>query len=172
MKSAALHFEAIIEILGINPYVLVNAERANVLKSGWKKPLPVLVQVNGQPDIPWRINMMPAGDGSFYLYLHEYVRKASGTKVGDRVKIGVAFDPDYRNGPMHPMPVWFGEKLEENSKARQAWEELPPSRQKEVLRYFAQLKSDEARSRNIEKALYVLGGNEGRFMGRDWKGGK
>jgi hypothetical protein len=48
---------------------------------------------------------------------------------------------------------------------------LTPSLQKEALRRFASVKSDEARTRNIEAALAVLGGDPGRFMARDWKDG-
>lgn len=167
-----LIFKAKIEIRGINPYVLVSAEQAAQLKSGWKKPMPVLVQVNGKPDTPWKINMMPAGDGSFYLYLHNNVRKASGTVVGDTVEIQLSFNEDYQNGPQHAMPDWFTKALDENPTARTNWETLPPSRQKEVLRYFAGLKSAEASERNLEKAMHVLSGNEGRFMARTWKNGK
>lgn len=161
-----------IEIRGINPYVLVSAEQAAQLKSGWKKPMPVLVQVNGKPDTPWKINMMPAGDGSFYLYLHNDIRKASGTKVGDTVEIELSFDEDYQNGPQHAVPVWFAEALNENPTAKTNWEALPPSRQKEVLRYYAGLKSTDAKQRNLEKAMHVLSGNESRFMARAWKNGK
>jgi hypothetical protein len=104
---ATLNFTSVIKTIGINPYVLVSAERAELLNPGWRKPLPVLVRVNGKPDEAWRINMMPKGDGSFYLYLHGDVRNASGTKVGDRVQVEVSFDSSYRNGPMHEMPFWF-----------------------------------------------------------------
>ncbi len=45
--------------------------------------------------------MMPIGDGSFYLYLHGSVRKASNTKVGDKVSVEIEFDSEYQNGPMH-----------------------------------------------------------------------
>src|SRR5436853_5166 len=55
--------------------------------------------------------MMPVGDGSFYLYLHGDVRKASGTKVGDRVRVEAGFDSKYRNGPQHPVPSWFRSAL-------------------------------------------------------------
>ena len=82
-----LHFSAKIEIRGINPYVLVSAERATMLRSGWRKPMPVLVQIDGFPTPPWRINMMPVGDGSYYLYLAGPVREASGTSVGDEVTV-------------------------------------------------------------------------------------
>jgi hypothetical protein len=35
------------------------------MKPGWRKPLPVLVRLNGKPAKGWHINMMPAGNGSF-----------------------------------------------------------------------------------------------------------
>ena len=168
----SLRFDATIEIYNGNPYVLVSAERAKALRKGWRKPMPVLVQVNGKPAEPWRINMMPIGDGSFYLYLHGDVRRASRTKVGDEVTVEVAFDEAYRNGPMHPMPDWFRDPLERDAKALASWEALIPSRQKEILRYFSWLQSEAARQRNVAKALHVLSGKPGRFMARSWKDGK
>jgi len=168
---ASLEFRATIEIRGANPYVLVNAARAQTLKSGWRKPMPVLVRINGNPVRPWRINMMPAGDGSFYLYLHGEVRKASYTKVGDTVRVTLRFDAAYRGGPMHPMPPWFRIPLAKNKKAEKAWDALTPSRQKEILRYLAALKSTEARARNVTRSLQMLSGKTGRLMGRTWRDG-
>lgn len=155
-----------------NPFVPVTAAQAAKLKPTWRRPLPVLVTVDGKPDPPWRINLMPAGDGSFYLYLHGDVRKASGTGVGDRVRIALDFDAAYRNGPLHPMPGWFLAPLDANRKARKAWDALTPSRQKEILRYLSWLKSDAARQRNVERALKVLSGTPERFMARSWKDGR
>src|SRR5690348_13173036 len=67
LKSSSLRFLAVIRMRGINPYVHVSASRANQLRKDWRKPMPVLTRVNGEPAAkPWRINMMPAGDGSFY----------------------------------------------------------------------------------------------------------
>jgi hypothetical protein len=167
-----MRFTSIIKIRGINPFVLVSPARATAIKPGWRKPLPVLVRINGKPKIPWRINMMPAGDGSFYLYLHDKIRNASDTKVGDRVQVEVRFDATYKNGPMHPMPAWFKTALQKNRIAMKNWEALIPSRKKEVLRYFSYLKSPQARTRNLEKALYVLSGKKGRFVGRAWDRGR
>jgi hypothetical protein len=65
---------------GVNPFVRVSALHAVRLKPNWRRPLPVYVRVNGRPKPAWRINLMPIGDGSFYLYLHGDVRKASGTR--------------------------------------------------------------------------------------------
>ena len=165
---ARLRFDAAIKIRIGNPYILVSAVRAKKLKTGWKKPMPVLIRINGQPKKAWHINMMPVGNGSFYLYLHGDVRKASRTKVGDRVDVEVEYDSAYRNGPMHDMPEWFRIPLSKNKKAKKAWDELTPSRQKEILRYFSWLKSDEAKERNLKKAIDVLAGKPGRFMARSW----
>jgi hypothetical protein len=170
--SQSLRFDAPIKIREGNPYILVSAARAKTLAANWRKPLPVLIRVNGQPRKPWRINMMPTGKGSFHLYLHGDVRRASRTQVGDRVAVEIAFDSAYKNGPMHPMPTWFKAALQGAVTARKNWQALSPSRQKEVLRYFSWLKSAEARERNLAKVLHVLSGKPGRFMARAWKDGK
>jgi hypothetical protein len=171
MPNRKLRFRAPIEIRGINPFVLVSAERAAKLKPDWRKPMPVRIQVNGRPDIPWRINMMPAGDGSFYLYLNGIIRKQAGVSVGDRVSVEIAFDASYRNGPQHEMPRWFKAALNANERAHSNWKKLTPSRQKEVLRYLAQLKSQEARDRNVARAISALSSTTERFMARTWSNG-
>jgi hypothetical protein len=164
-------FDAVIEIQGVNPFVGVSSSQANSLKPGWRKPLPVLVRIHGQSAPAWRTNMMPDGNGNFYLYLHGSMRKASGTKVGDRVRLEVEFDAAYRNGPQHSMPKWFKQELDGNPQAKKNWTALIPSRKKEILRYFSRLVSEDARVRNLARALHVLSGKDGRFMGREWKNG-
>jgi hypothetical protein len=144
------------KIVGVNPYIHVSATRAKQLKAGWRKPMPVLVRVNGQPKAkPWRINMMPSGKGWFYLYLHGDVRKASKTGVGDRVEIEVAFDETYRGGPA-PMPAWFRSALAKDAQARAGWDSRTPSRQKEILRYLMHIKTPAVRTKNIARAIGVL----------------
>lgn len=165
---STVSFSSTIRKRGINPYVHVSAELATRLKEKWRKPLPVLVRVNTKPEPPWPINMMPVGDGSFYLYLNGEVLKASKTKVGDVVSVELQFDSGYKPGPLHSMPEWFREALDENQWARQGWEELIPSLQKEILRYLDRLKSTEAKVRNTQLAIHVLSGGKGRFLARSW----
>ena len=167
-RMNSLRFRAVIEIENINPYVVVNARCVSRIRENWRKPLPVRVRINGKPDNPWRINLMPVGDGSFYLYLHGDVREASNTKVGDAVSVELEFDKEYKNGPAHPMPYWFSDALNLNRRAKGAWAELIPSRRKEILRYFSWLKTPAAQSRNVQRAIHVLSGGKGRFMGRSW----
>jgi hypothetical protein len=164
-------FDAVIQIQGVNPFVGVSSSQANSLKPGWRKPLPVLVRIHGQSAPAWRTNMMPDGNGNFYLYLHGSMRKASGTKVGDRVRLEMEFDAAYRNGPQHSMPKWFMQELDGNPQAKKNWSALIPSRKKEILRYFSRLVSEDARIRNLARAVHVLSGQDGRFMGREWKNG-
>jgi hypothetical protein len=164
-----IKFTAIIKIRGVNPFVLVSARRAKAFKSGWRKPLPVLVRLNGKPAKAWHINLMPVGNGSFYLYFHGEIRKSSRAAVGDRVEVEIEFDAAYRSGPQHPLPRWFHRALVANPLAQKNWKALVPSRKKEILRYFARLKSPEARARNLARAIHVLSGEPGRFMARTWK---
>jgi hypothetical protein len=164
-------FSSVINIRGVNPFIIVSASQANAIKTGWRKALPILLRVNGKPAKPWRINMMPVGNGGFYLYLHGDIRKASGAGVGDRVSVEIDFDASYKNGPQHPMPRWFKQALAGNPQAMKNWIALNPSRKKEILRYFSRLHSPAARARNVAKAVHVLSGETGRFMARAWKNG-
>ena len=169
--TASCSFRAVIKVRGINPFILVSAARAGDIKPGWRKPLPVCMHINGKPADGTRTNMMPAGDGSFYLYLNGEVRTMSDSSVGDWVRVKIAFDPNYRNGPQHPMPRAFKRALAQDPQALKNWARLTASRKKELLRYFAQLKSPESRARNLAIAVLMLSGQAGRFMAREWRDG-
>jgi hypothetical protein len=114
---------------------------------------------------------MPLRDGSFRLYLNGEVRGETGLAVGDVANLQLQFDEKYIGGPQDPMPSWFRGDLSLNPLAKNGWVCLPPSRQKEILRYFATLKSSEAQKRNAQRAIHVLAGGKGRFMGRSWNEG-
>ena len=170
-RMATLRISATIAVRGINPYVLVSARHARRLQPQWRRPLPVILRIPGFPQHQWCTNLMPTGDGSFYLYLHEHMRRAAGVGVGDRIRVELQFNAAYRGGPAHSMPEWFRNALREVPLAMQNWQRLIPSRKKEILRYFASLKSAPAQARNLHRALGVLSGRSGRFMARDWQDG-
>jgi hypothetical protein len=153
---------------GINPYVLVSQARARRLQPGWKRAMPVRVIIDRAPAVVWRVNLMPVGNGSFLLYLDAKLRNAAAAQVGDRIALQLAFDDEYQGGPQHAMPDTLAAGLAANPVAAARWAGLPPSLTKEVLRYLATLKSDAARTRNVERALHVLGGGKGRFLAREW----
>lgn len=156
------------EIIGVNPFIMVSAWDASQLRRNRRGPIPVRFRVKAKSTRTWRINLMPIGDGRFRLFLNENIRKESNLRVGDIVDIEAQFDGQYRNGPLHSMPDWFADELSCNRRAKRGWTQLAPSRQKEILRYFAQLKTPEARRRNAQRAVNVLAGSPGRFMARSW----
>lgn len=165
-------FPATIRLRGAHPYIAVDASRATSLLPGWRRPLPVIARINGLPRNGFSTHLMPLGDGSFIWYLHGNARRASGTAVGDRVHVELEWDPRYRQGAQLSMPAELLKALAHHPLALRNWSALPLSRQKEVLRYLARLTSNAARTRNVTGAIRVLSGIRGRFLGREWVGGR
>ena len=156
-----------IKIAGINPYILVDRTEAVAIFAGWKRPLPVYYRLNGGKNV-WRINLMPMGDGAFYLYLDSKVRYATDTKVGDTVDYEVWFDAEYQGGPQHKLPPALIAALKASPTTKAYYDSLTPSLRKEIVRYFALLKTGTAIAHNVEKCLIALSGNPTRWLGRDW----
>jgi Bacteriocin-protection, YdeI or OmpD-Associated/Domain of unknown function (DUF1905) len=167
-----LRISATIAVRGINPYVPVSAEQARCLMPQWRRPLPVILRIARLPQHRWCTNLMPVGDGTFYLYLHDHIRRAATVGIGDRIRIELQFNAAYKGGPAHPMPKWFRDALRQAPAAQQNWQCLSPSRKKEILRYFASVKSSAAQTRNLDRAMRVLSGQRDRFMARNWEHGR
>lgn len=158
MKS----FSAEIFKIGINPYVFLPEEILNYLFKKAKKEkgyIPVHLIINKQKFIQHLVKY----SGEWRLYLNTPMRKAAGKDVGGIIHIKIDFDADERITPMHAK---FESALNKNKEANDCFNSLPPSRQKEILRYLNNLKSDESLNKNIERAINFLKGEE-RFIGRD-----
>ena len=155
-------FEAKIEIIGVNPYVLLTDEilRGLFEQAGKDKGA---IQIKGKINGHAFLQNLVKYSGYWRLYLNTPMRTASKTVVGDSVAIEVEFDPEPRIIPMHPK---LKQALEDDTKARQVFDSLSPSHQKEVVRYINHLKSEESIDRNVIKAMAYLHGKE-RFIGRD-----
>jgi len=148
MKS----FSAKIQIIGINPHVLLPASILKYLfqKAGKNKgAIPVQLKIGGKDFIQNLVKY----SGEWRLYLNTPMRKAAGKDVGDIIDIQIAFDPKPRTIPIHPK---FKKAFKENPNAKKAFEMLSPSRQKEILRYINFLKSEESVDKNIQKAISHL----------------
>ena len=157
MKS----FSAKINIIGINPYVLLPA---SVLKYVFQKAakdkgaIPVRLKI-GDKDF---IQNLVKYSGKWRLYLNGPMRIAANKDVGDNIEIEIDFDPAPRTIPMHPK---LKKAFKENKGANKAFDRLSPSRQKEILRYLNSLKSQESVDKNIQKAIAHLTGDKP-FIGR------
>ena len=75
----------------------------------------------------------------------------------------IDFDAKPRTTPVHPK---LKKVFKENKQAKEAFDKLSPSRQKEVLRYINFLKSEESVDKNIQRAITHLTSNKP-FIGRE-----
>lgn len=155
-------FSARIKIIGINPYVLLPGE---VLKTIFKQAGKDkgAIQVKGTLNKKPFIQNLVKYSGKWRLYLNGPMREAAGIDVGDTAHVKIKFDPKPRIIEMHPKLKLAFTK---NKKAKAVFDELSPSRQKEIVRYIAKLKSEESIDKNVQRALDFLSGKE-RFIGRD-----
>ena len=155
-------FTANIELIGINPFVFIPEEILVALfeQAGKNKsPIPVHGTVNC---VAYQQNLM-FFKGAWRLYINTAMLKDSPKRIGENIQITVAFDQSDRTIPPHPK---LTVALNENTEAQHVFDNLPPSRQKEIIRYIAALKTEESIDKNVKKAIDFLLGNE-RFIGRD-----
>lgn len=155
-------FTAILEIIGINPFVFVPQEILDALfeKNGKDKgPIPIRGTVNGKEYTQTLVKYQ----GEWRLYINMIMLPNSPKRIGETLEVTVDIDTTSREELPHPELI---EALNQNPDQKAVFESLPSSRRKEIIRYINRIKSDEIRTKNIEKAIAFLAGNE-RFVGRD-----
>ena len=155
-------FSATLEIIVGNPYVLLPEEILQALfakANQNKRPIPVRGTVNGKPYQQTLVKYSSA----WRLYINLKMLKDSPRRIGEIIEVGIEFDPSDRSIQPHPK---FIKALSANEQAKTVFDNLSPSRQKEIVRYITNLKSEESVDRNVKRAIDFLIGN-GRFVGRD-----
>lgn len=155
-------FNARLEIIGINPFVFVPEPILAILfkKAGKDKgKIPVKGTVN---QLPYKQTLVKYS-GEWRLYINTLMLKNSPKRIGEEIALSVEFDPSDRTIKPHPKLL---KALEENKKAKLIFESLRPSLQHEIVRYIANLKTDESINKNIVRAIAFLLG-KCRFVGRD-----
>lgn len=158
MKS----FSAKIQIIGINPYVLLPASvlKYIFLKAGKDKgAIPVQLKIDDKDFIQNLVKY----SGKWRLYLNTPIRKAAEKDVGDIIDLRIDFDAMPRTILMHPK---LKRAFKENKEAKIAFDKLSPSRQKEILKYINFLKSDESIDKNVQRTISHLT-NSKPFIGRE-----
>jgi hypothetical protein len=155
-------FKAKIQIIGVNPYVLLPA---TVLKELFKQAGTDkgTIPVKGTLDGHTYIQTLVKYSGKWRLYLNTPMRKAAKKDVGHNVEVTVEYDPVERTIPMHPK---LEGALNKNKKALKVFDSLSPSRKKEIMRYINFLKNEETVDKNIVRVIGFLLGTD-RFVGRD-----
>ncbi len=151
-----LTFSAEIEIIGVNPYVLLPEKVLSELFKSFGKdrgPIPVIGKINGKDFVQTLIKYQ----GAWRLYVNGIMVKATKVKVGDRAEFEIFVDKSSREVSIHPL---LQKALAQNKKAKDTFEKYPPSRQKEINRYLHNIKTNETLIKNIEKIVKHLGGEK------------
>lgn len=155
-------FSATLDIIGINPFVFVpeNLLLQIFKKAGKEKGhIPVKGTINGKPFTQTLVKY----SSHWRLYINTVMLKDSPKKIGETVILTLDFDLVERTVPIHPK---LAAAINKNKAAKKVFESLPPSRQKEIVRYISTLKAEESIDRNIARAIAFLLGKE-RFIGRN-----
>ena len=142
-------FRAKIYKVGINACVDVPRKVTDAME-----PRRGYVPVKGYIDgFAFEQTLVPVKDKPYRLYVNGLMLKGSGRKVGDIS--GFTIEQTESKRKDEKMPASLKRKLIEN-KLLPAFENLVPSRQKEILRYLNYLKTSEAKTRNIDKVISSL----------------
>ncbi len=155
-------FNASLKIIVGNPFVYLPTEvLENLFKQANKRKghIPVKGTINGKPYQQTLVKY----SGDWRLYINMKMLKDSPRRIGEEIKVEIEFDPNDRTIEPHPK---FIKALKENKEANAVFEKLPASRQKEIVRYIANLKTEQSVDRNVERAINFLLG-KGRFVGRE-----
>lgn len=155
-------FRAVIEIIGINPFVSVPPKilQEIFLQAGKEKGhIPIKGTINNNAYTQTLVKYK----GNWRLYINTTMLQNSPKKIGEKITISIEFDPLIRTIKPHPKLV---KALKENKDAKTVFDSLPPSRQKEIVRYIALLKTEESIDRNIKRAINFLTGKDN-FIGRE-----
>lgn len=155
-------FKAVINIIGINPFVFVpEAILVSIFQQAGKDKgyIPICGRINSKPYTQTLVRY----SGDWRLYINTAMLKDSPKRIGETIEVTIAFDPTDRTLLPHPELL---KALQQNPEAQKVFDALPPSRQKEIVRYIANLKTEESIAKNIVKAIGFLMGTT-RFIGRD-----
>jgi uncharacterized protein YdeI (YjbR/CyaY-like superfamily) len=162
MTTRTIKFSAVIEIIGVNPFIYLPPmvlEFIFVQAGKNKGKIPVRIEIEGHEFVQTLVKY----SGHWRLYLNTPMRKAAKKKAGDSAIFKIAFDPKKRDIKPHPT---FLKALRQNKLAKKVFVQLTPYLQFEIIRYISFLKTQESINRNVTKAIDFLLG-KGRFVGRD-----
>lgn len=155
------NFEATLEIIVGNPFVFIPSiildklfQEANKNKGA----IPVRGTINGK--LYQQTLLKYSGD--WRLYVNLKMLKNSPKRIGEIIEVEIEFDPSDRTIKPHPK---LTQALADNKEAKEVFERLSPSKQKEIVRYIANLKTEKSIEKNVTRAINFLLGKE-RFVGR------
>ncbi|HXX43750.1 MAG TPA: YdeI/OmpD-associated family protein [Candidatus Acidoferrales bacterium] len=114
------------------------------------KYIPVVATVNRASA---RTTLVPAGGGRFRMQVNTALRKAARVDTGEVVSVELRIDRESRT---LPVPPDLREGLKQHPKAQEAFEALAPGHRRQFIQWVDSAKSEEARTRRLNRAIDVL----------------
>jgi hypothetical protein len=155
-------FSAILDIIGINPFVPVPESilQAVFVQVGKDRgPIPIKGTINGKG---YRQTLVKYR-GQWRLYINTEMLDSSPKRTGETIDLTITYDPGDRTISPHPKLV---RALGENQRAQEVFHGLSRSKRQEIIKYISFLKTQKSIEVNIKRAILFLEG-KGRFLGRD-----
>ncbi|MGE9314784.1 YdeI/OmpD-associated family protein [Niabella sp. CJ426] len=162
-KASIYTFTASLDLIGINPFVLVPdliLKSIFVAAGKEKGPIPVKGTVNKEPYTQTLVRFR----GEWRLYINTSMLSNSPQRIGEKIHITIAYNNIVP--PETKAPAAFEQALTKDKEAKAVYDQLAPYLRKEINRYLSGLKTQESIHKNVIRALNFLKGKE-RFIGRD-----
>lgn len=145
------NFKAKICKTGINPYVSVPLQVTRELPAV-KGYIPIKGKIN---DHPFTQTLVPVKNAKYRLFVNGPMLKGTGLTVGKTAAFTIEHNQFPVTADTIAMPPSFKKQLDQH-KLLLAFRSLGNYRQKEILRYLNNLKTQEALQRNIDKVIVSL----------------
>lgn len=144
-------FAATIYKVGINPCVTVPARITKKMIPS-KGYIPIKGKINNHLFIQ---TLVPVKNTEYRLFVNGPMLKGANAQPGDSAKFIIEQDFASRTADDIEMPKEFKKRLDQNNLFA-TFKKLTDYRQKEILKYFNYLKTEEALQRNIIKVITEL----------------
>lgn len=143
-----LHLKTVLEGHGPAAAIVLTDEQVASLGAG--RAFPVVVDF-GDRSIRLRLSRM---GGQNMIGFSKAARAEASVEIDEEIEVTISPDTAER---VIEIPPALAEALDADPAVRAAFENLPPSKRKEMARQIADAKTDETRTRRLEKILDALG---------------
>lgn len=148
-RMTELQLSTTLESHGPAAAIILSDEQVAELGAG--KTFPVVVDFG---DRSIRLRLARMGDMNM-IGFSKVSRAEAGVEIGERIDVRIRVDTDER---VIEIPLALAEALDADPAVRAAFENLAPSKRKEMARQVAEAKQEETRQRRLEKVLDALRG--------------
>ncbi|HEX5455738.1 MAG TPA: YdeI/OmpD-associated family protein [Candidatus Saccharimonadales bacterium] len=135
-------------VIGFGNHASIEIPDKNLAEIGGNRRAPLKITING-----YTYQSTATGkDGKCMVVFPSRDREASGAAAGDKIKVTLELDDGYRQVDM---PDVLDKALAENNLS-ETFHNLTYSKRKEFARQVSDAKTDETRTRRIEKVITAL----------------